>query len=313
MDRQDSSWVGKPIEAIFLNFILSYKSRRLTGGRDVVREDDAFLGFVNYNPDGTQAQLVGIPVKHEIPLEGDLVISGYADSHDTKSLRIVTGKNELILGDHVPSPNVSFHHSPKIAGARLRYISQSRHETKNAVVFKFHWEVAQEEVTEEPASEAGITSLFKQLKDGGRKQKEVEQDVLATPKHVKELVNKVRGNKMDKKEADRWLAQWSHFNLVDRVDWTEVSGWKDSGFIHVLENLHLVEALLKWHAAESREKNYAEEEVRRCIRRGGVTAYVRTDEEEDKKKTFNQAKDAWNELHSPKCRFFHQHFVRFDI
>ena len=129
---------------------------------------------------------------------------------------------------------------------------------------------------------------------------------MVTPKHVKELVKKVRGNPKDKKEADQWLAQTSkdgahHYNLVDRVDWAEVSGWRDSGFIHVLENLHLGKALLKWHAAESKEKIDAEEEVKRCISKGGVTAYISWDEE-DNKETFNQAKDAWNELHSPKCK-----------
>merc|ERR1712130_965736 len=62
----------------------------------------------------------------------------------------------------------------------------------------------------------------------------------------------------------------------------------------------LGKALLKWHAAESKEKIDAEEEVKKCISKGGVTAYISWDEE-DNKDTFNQAKDAWNELHSPKC------------
>ena len=141
----------------------------------------------------------------------------------------------------------------------------------------------------------------------GHKEEKVEEDVV-TAKQVKELVNKVRGNAIDKKEADQRLAQSSkdrayHYNLVDRVDWTEVSRWKDSGFIHVLENLHLGKALLKWHAAESKEKIAAEEEVRTCISKGGVTAYIRSDEEVNKE-TFNQAKDAWNELHIPKCKLF---------
>jgi len=132
----------------------------------------------------------------------------------------------------------------------------------------------------------------------------MEEDVV-TAEHVKKLVDKVKGNAKDKKDVDQWLAQTSkdgasHFDLVDRVDWAEVSGWRDSGFIHVLENLHLGKALLKWHAAESKEKIDAEEEVKRCISKGGVTAYISWDDE-DNKETFNQAKDAWNELHSPKC------------
>ena len=243
-------------------------------------------------------------------MEGDLVISGYCDDHDTKSLRIVSGKNEFIVGDHVASPNLFFHHSPKVEGARLRYLSYRQHETKKAIVFKFHWEVAAEEAVSpiiedvKRLSEAGIAKLVKQLTTTeGHKEKKVEEDVV-TAEHVKELVNKVRENTMDKKEADQRLAQSSkdgsyHYNLVDREDWTEVSGWKDSGFIHVLENLQLGKALLKWHAAES--KIDAEEEVRTCISKGGVTAYIRTDEE-DNRETFNQAKDAWNKLHTPKCK-----------
>ena len=67
-----------------------------------------------------------------------MVISGYCDSHETKSLRIVSGKNKFTVGDHVASPNVFFHHSPKVAGARLSYISHRQHETKKAGIFKFH-------------------------------------------------------------------------------------------------------------------------------------------------------------------------------
>ena len=124
---------------------------------------------MKYNSDGTQAKLVGNPVKHEIPVVGDLVISGYSDSHDTKSLRIVTGEKEFVVGDHVASPSVTFHHSPKIPGARLRYISHTQDKTTKAVVFKFHWEVAEEDspvgATEDadnrvnPAKEGGLARL----------------------------------------------------------------------------------------------------------------------------------------------------------
>ena len=315
------------------------------------------LSFVRFG----EEKLVGNPVK--IPVEGDLVISGYCDSHDAKSLKIVTGGKEFVVGNHVASPDVSFHHSPKIAGARLCYISQRQHETKDAFVFKFHWEVADEENSpvipadpprterfvhagyqvgcifrprkaervfpleervfsfEEPLAipleKSQVIPLVKMQAIPLEKAQAIPfvehqaiplvEGAVVTTKDVKELVNKVRAEAMDKQEADQWLAQISndgthhHYDLVDRVDWAEVSGWRDSGFIHVLENLHLGKVLLKWHAAESKEKIDAEEEVRRCISKGGVTAYITHDEEENKE-TFTQAKDAWNELCSPKCK-----------
>ena len=246
------------------------------------------------------------------------MISGYCDNHDTKSLRIVSGGKEFVVGDHEASSKLSFHHSPKIAGVRLRYISQRQHETKDAGVFKFHWEVAEEDnspVIEDsdnrviPADTRALTRLKTQLTTTeGQKQDKGKENV-ASAEDVKELVDKVRGNVVDKKEADQWLGQTNkdgthhNYDLVDRVDWTEISGWRDSGFIHVLENLHLGKALLKWHIAESKEKIDAEEEVKKCISKGGVTAYISWDEE-DNKETFNQAKDAWNQLHSLKCKFF---------
>ena len=313
-----------------MNFILSYQTRTFEGRNSVIKKAGSVLGFVKYNPDGTKAKLKGDPVKHEIPVEGDLVISGYCDNHDTKSLRIVSGGKEFVVGDHKASSKLSFHHSPKIAGARLRYISQRQHETKDAGVFKFHWEVAEEDnspVIEDagnrvtsvdrvipgnnrviPADTGALTRLKTQLTTTeGQKQDKGKENVV-TAEDVKELVKKVRGNVVDKKEADQWLGQTNkdgthhNYDLVDRVDWTEVSGWRDSGFIHVLENLHLGKALLKWHTAESKEKIDAEEEVKKCISKGGVTAYISWDEE-DNKETFNQAKDAWNELHSTKCKF----------
>ena len=73
------------------------------------------------------------------------MISGYCDNPDTKSLRIVSGGKEFVVGNHEASPKLSFHHSPKIAGVRLRYISQRQHKTEDARVFKFHWEVAEED------------------------------------------------------------------------------------------------------------------------------------------------------------------------
>merc|ERR1712018_802309 len=122
-----------------------------------------------------------------------------------KSLRIVSGGKEFVVGNHESSTKLSFHHSPKIAGARLRYISQRQHKSKDAVVFKFHWEVAEEEenppVVEEAVNRVipgdirvkatdnrAITRLYKQLTTTEAPKQDKVKDDVATAEDVKELV-----------------------------------------------------------------------------------------------------------------------------
>ena len=271
--------------------------------------------------------------KHEINVDGDLTISGYCDNREIKSLKICSGGKEVIAGKHEGSSEDDFfHHSPKIPGARLCYMSQR--ETKDGVVFKFHWQVS--EVKDLPNIEKvptnkGLPGFKTQKTLDPPRQDEADNPLVApvaipevtlvatsvataisSAKDVKDLVHKVQENTADKKEAKKWLAESSNgsynYNLVDRVDWAEVSRWKESGLIHVLENLHLGAALLKWHHAGADEKADAAEEVKKCINQGGVTAFIGT-ETEDSIETIEEAKDAWNNLNTVKCKFSPQHFV----
>ena len=266
--------------------------------------------------------------KHEINVDGDLTISGYCDNRETKSLKISSGGKEVTAGKHEGSSEDDFfHHSPKIPGARLCYMSQR--ETKDGVVFKFHWQVSEAK---------NLPNIEKVTKKQGRRQDEVDNPLVApvaipevttvaipkvTPvetsvataicsaKDAKDLVHRVQEKTADKNEAQKWLAESSNgsynYNLVDRVDWAEVSRWKEFGLIHVLENLHLGAALLKWHHAEAGEKADAAEDVKKCINQGGVTAFIGTDAE-DSIETIKEAKEAWNNLHTLKCEFLLKHF-----
>ena len=253
--------------------------------------------------------------KYELDVVGDLTISGFCDNKEAKTLKMSSGGKEVIAGKHEGSSEDDFfHHSPKIPGARLCYMSQR--ETKDGVVFKFHWQVSEAK---------NLPNIEKVTKKQGRRQDEVDNPLVApvaipevTPvatsvataicsaKDVKDLVHRVQENTADKYKAQKWLAESSNgsynYNLVDRVDWAEVSGWKESGLIHVLENLHLGAALLKWHHAGADEKADAAEEVKKCINQGGVTTFIGT-EAEDSIETIQEAKEAWNNLHTPKCKF----------
>ena len=238
--------------------------------------------------------------KHEINVDGDLTISGYCDNRETKSLKISSGGKEVTAGKHEGSSEDDFfHHSPKIPGARLCYMSQR--ETKDGVVFKFHWQVS------EAKNLPNIDKVPTQMTTvDPPRQDEVDNPLVApvaipevspapasvataigSDKGVKDLIHKVQENTAEKKEAQEWLAESSNglynYNLVDRVDWAEVSGWKESGLIHVLENLHLGAALLKWHHAGADEKADAAEEVKKCINQGGVTTFIGTEEVDEER------------------------------
>ena len=263
--------------------------------------------------------------KYELDVVGDLTISGFCDNKEAKTLKMSSGGKEVIAGKHEGSSEDDFfHHSPKIPGARLCYMSQR--ETKDGVVFKFHWQVSEAKNLrniEKVPTNKGLPGLKTQMTtvDPPRQDK-VDNPLVAIPevtpvetsvataicsaKDAKDLVHRVQEKTADKNEAQKWLAESSNgsynYNLVDWVDWAEVSRWKEFGLIHVLENLHLGAALLKWHHAEAGEKADAAEDVKKCINQGGVTAFIGTDAE-DSIETIKEAKEAWNNLHSPKCKF----------
>ena len=272
--------------------------------------------------------------KYELDVVGDLTICGFCDNKEAKTLKMSSGGKEVIAGKQEGSSEDDFfHHSPKTPGARLCYMSQR--ETKDGVVFKFHWQVSEAKNLpniEKVTNNKVLPGLKRQMTTvDPPRQDEVDNPLVApvaipevthvstsvataicSAKDVKDLVHKVQENTADKKEAQKWLAESSNgsynYNLVDRVDWAEVSGWKESGLIHVLENLHLGAALLKWHHAGADEKADAVEEVKKCINQGGVTAFIGT-EREDSIETIEEAKDAWNNLNTVKCKFLPQHFV----
>ena len=276
--------------------------------------------------------------KHEINVDGDLTISGYCDNRETKSLKISSGGKEVTAGKHEGSSEDDFfHHSPKIPGARLCYMSQR--ETKDGVVFKFHWQVSEAKnlpnIEKVPTNKVLPGLKMQMTTVDPPRQDKVDNPLVAIPevtpvaipevtpvetsvatticsaKDAKDLVHRVQEKTADKNEAQKWLAESSNgsynYNLVDRVDWAEVSRWKESGLIHVLENLHLGAALLKWHHAGADEKADAAEEVKKCINQGGVTAFIGT-EAEDSIETIQEAKDSWNNLHTLKCKFLLWHF-----
>ena len=268
--------------------------------------------------------------KYELDVVGDLTISGFCDNKEAKTLKMSSGGKEVIAGKHEGSSEDDFfHHSPKIPGARLCYMSQR--ETKDGVVFKFHWQVSEAKnlpnIEKVPTNKVLPGLKMQMTTVDPPRQDKVDNPLVAIPevtpvetsvataicsaKDVKDLVHKVQENTADKYKAQKWLAESSNgsynYNLVDRVDWAEVSGWKESGLIHVLENLHLGAALLKWHHAGADEKADAAEEVKKCINQGGVTAFIGT-EAEDSIETIKEAKEAWNNLHTLKCEFLLQHF-----
>ena len=268
--------------------------------------------------------------KYELDVVGDLTISGFCDNKEAKTLKMSSGGKEVIAGKHEGSSEDDFfHHSPKIPGARLCYMSQR--ETKDGVVFKFHWQVSEAKnlpnIEKVPTNKVLPGLKMQMTTVDPPRQDKVDNPLVAIPevtpvetsvataicsaKDAKGLVHRVQEKTADKNEAQKWLAESSNgsynYNLVDRVDWAEVSRWKEFGLIHVLENLHLGAALLKWHHAEAGEKADAAEDVKKCINQGGVTAFIGTDAE-DSIETIKEAKEAWNNLHTLKCEFLLKHF-----
>ena len=99
-----------------------------------------------------------------------------------------------------------------------------------------------------------------------------------TPELVKALIRKVRTKNLEMggEGADRLLSLKKStnqhlFELVQPQEWDEVSEWRQVGFIHVLENPSLAEALVKWHSADEDKKAVAEDIVRKTMKKGGTT------------------------------------------
>ena len=102
-----------------------------------------------------------------------------------------------------------------------------------------------------------------------------------TPELVKALIRKVRTKNLEMggEGADRLLSLKKStnqhlFELVQPQEWDEVSEWRQVGFIHVLENPSLAEALVKWHSADEDKKAVAEDIVRKTMKKGGTTIDV---------------------------------------
>ena len=98
------------------------------------------------------------------------------------------------------------------------------------------------------------------------------------------------------------------FELVEPMNWDEVSHWRQTGFIHVLENPSLAKALVAWDSADEDKKSAAEFEVKKCMKRGGCTIDIeRTTADGNKRVSIcvspeEMAANAWNETHNMKCK-----------
>ena len=136
-----------------------------------------------------------------------------------------------------------------------------------------------------------------------------------TPELVKALIRKVRTNLFAKEEADRLLGLKKStnehlFELVEPLNWDEISHWRQTGFIHVLENPSLAKALVEWNDADEDKKIAAESEVRACMKRGGSTIDIeRTTAEDNPRVTIfvspeEMAAHAWNETHQMRCKCY---------
>ena len=138
-----------------------------------------------------------------------------------------------------------------------------------------------------------------------------------TPELVKALIKKVRTKNLEMggEGADRLLSLKKStnqhlFELVQPQEWDEVSSWRQVGFIHVLENPSLAEALVKWDSADEDKKVAAEAEVRKRMKKGGTTIDVEATPAEEKGITSLRSKeemavDAWNEEHNmdEQCKY----------
>ena len=133
-----------------------------------------------------------------------------------------------------------------------------------------------------------------------------------TPELVKALIRKVRTNLFADKEADKLLGLKKStnehlFELVEPLNWDEISHWRQTGFIHVLENPSLAKALVEWNSADEDKKIAAESEVRACMKRGGSTIDIeRTTAEDNPRVTIGpeeMAVHAWNETHQMRCKY----------
>ena len=135
-----------------------------------------------------------------------------------------------------------------------------------------------------------------------------------TPELVKALVRKVRTRLFAPDDADRLLGLQKStkghlFELVEPLNWDEVCAWRQTGFIHVLENPSLAKALVEWNSADEDKKRAAELEVEKCIKRGGSTIDIeRTMAEDNPRVTVcispeEMAATAWNETHNKKCEY----------
>ena len=136
-----------------------------------------------------------------------------------------------------------------------------------------------------------------------------------TPELVKALIRKVRTNLLAEKEAHKLLglkrgSNKHLFELVEPMNWDEVSHWRQTGFIHVLENPSLAKALVEWNSADEDKKIAAESEVRACMKRGGSTIDIeRTTAEDNPRVTIfvspeEMAAHAWNETHQMRCKYY---------
>ena len=135
-----------------------------------------------------------------------------------------------------------------------------------------------------------------------------------SPELVKGLVRKVRTNLFAPKDADKLLGLKKStnehlFELVEPLNWDEVSHWRQTGFIHVLENPSLAKALVEWNSADEEKKIVAESEVRKCIKRGGSTIDIERTTADDNPRVSicvspeEMAANAWNETHNMRCKY----------